>query len=122
MKTQNSADSSLAKPKKLIRSGITVKLKEGEWEEVTDLNELNKLYALKIREELSEIQQADHKDIMEFIDLIEVAYQFAFENGFDKHLILTKMIQKRESKGVFGKLALNNLNPNNPSNQLYFDE
>ena len=41
------------KPKKLIRSGITEKLKKGEWEIVADQDELNKLYASKVREELA---------------------------------------------------------------------
>jgi hypothetical protein len=69
------------RPKKLIRSLITGKLKAGEWENITDQDELNRLYAIKIREELAEIQESGHS---------------------------------------FGRLALNNLNPNNPSNKLYF--
>ena len=58
------------KPKKLIRKFITEKLKDGEWETITDQDELNRLYAIKIREELAEVQASDHKDIMEFVDLI----------------------------------------------------
>lgn len=65
------------KPKKLIRKFITEKLKEGEWETITDQDELNRLYAIKVREELAEIQATDHKDIMEFVDLIQVAFSFA---------------------------------------------
>ena len=109
------------KPKKLIRSKITDKLKEGEWETVTDTDELNKLYAIKIREELNEIQMADHKDIMEFVDLIQVATAFAYENGFTMEQLDSAMVEKNEKKGTFGRLVLNNLNPSNPSNKLYFE-
>ena len=111
----------MEKPKKLIRKNITEKLKYGEWETIEDQSELNRLYAIKIREELAEIQQADHKDIFEFVDLISVALAFAEQNGFTPLEISDAMIQKRNSKGDFGRLALNNLNPSNPSNSLYFN-
>jgi len=31
------------------------------------------------------------------------------------------LVEKSVNKGTFGRLALNNLNPNNPSNKLYFE-
>jgi predicted house-cleaning noncanonical NTP pyrophosphatase (MazG superfamily) len=108
-------------PKKLIRKKTTSKLKEGEWEEISDLNELNKLYALKIREELSEIQQSDHKDIMEFVDLIQVAFSFAKMNGFRHEELAMSITLKSLDKGTFGRIVLNNLNPENPSNKIYFE-
>lgn len=109
------------KPKKLIRKFITEKLKEGEWEIITDQNELNKLYALKIHEELEEIQTSEYKDIMEFVDLIQVAFSFAKQNGFTYEQLSVALIEKSVEKGSFGRLALNNLNPENPSNKLYFE-
>jgi predicted house-cleaning noncanonical NTP pyrophosphatase (MazG superfamily) len=109
------------KPKKLIRKFITDKLKEGEWETITDQNELNQLYAFKVREELAEIQESDHKDIMEFVDLIQVAFSFAKQNGFTHEQLSIALVEKSINKGSFGRLALNNLNPNNPSNKLYFE-
>ncbi len=109
------------KPKKLIRKFITEKLKEGEWETITDQDELNRLYAIKIREELAEVQESNHKDIMEFADLLEVVYCFANENGFDRKAIDRAAFEKFNTKGSFGRLALNNLNPRNPSNKLYFE-
>lgn len=109
------------KPKKLIRKFITGKLKEGEWETITDQKELNQLYAIKVREELAEIQESDHKDIMEFVDLIQVAFSFAKQNGFTHEQISTALVEKSVNKGTFGRFALNNLNPNNPSNKLYFE-
>ena len=108
------------KAKKLIRKYITEKLKEGEWETITDQSELNKLYAIKVREELAEIQQSEHKDIMEFVDLIEVAFSFAKQNGFTHEQLSMALIEKTIEKVSFGRLALNNLNPSNPSNELYF--
>ena len=109
------------KPKKLIRKFITEKLEEGEWETITDQKELNKLYALKIKEELIEVQNSGHKDIMEFVDLIQVAFSFAKQNGFTHEQISSALVEKTINKGGFGRLALNNLNPNNPSNKVYFE-
>jgi predicted house-cleaning noncanonical NTP pyrophosphatase (MazG superfamily) len=108
-------------PKKLIRQNITQKLKEGEFENITDQVELNKLYALKIKEELTEIQESDHKDIMEFVDLIQVSLNFAEQNGFSTEEILFSLMKKSTEKGNFSNLVLNNLNPQNPSNKLYFE-
>lgn len=109
------------KPKKLIREKIVSKLKEGEFENVTDLKELNKLYAIKVREELAEIQESDHKDIMEFVDLIQVAVCFAEQNGFSHEQIELHANIKYVEKGKFSNLVLNNLNPENLSNKLYFE-
>ena len=108
------------KPKKLIREKITSKLKEGEFENITNQEELNALYALKIKEELAEIQDSDHKDIMEFVDLIQVAVCFAEQNGFSYEQIELAGNIKYVEKGKFSNLVLNNLNPENPSNKLYF--
>lgn len=110
------------KPKKLIREKITSKLKEGEFENITDLSELNKLYAIKVREELAEIQDSEHKDIMEFVDLIQVAVCFAEQNGFSQEQIELFANIKYVEKGKFSNLVLNNLNPENPSNKLYFEK
>lgn len=109
------------KPKKLIRKFVTEKLKEGEWETITDQEELNRLYAIKIREELAEVQASEHKDIMEFVDLIQVAFSFAKQNGFTHEQLSIALVEKSIEKGSFGRLALNNLNPANPSNKLYFE-
>lgn len=110
------------KPKKLIRSLISEKLKDGEWEEVTNQDELNRLYAMKIREELLEIQESKHLDIMEFVDLIQVAFSFAKQNGFTHEQLSVALVEKSFEKGAFGRIALNNLNPDNPSNRIYFEE
>lgn len=110
------------KPKKLIRNRITEKLKAGEWETITDQKELNRLYALKIQEELAEIQASKHQDVMEFADLIDVAISFALENGFTEDKIFKAISNKHGNNGYFDRTALNNLNPNNPSNKLYFEQ
>ena len=109
------------KPKKLIRNFVTHNLKKEEWETITDRDELNRLYALKIREELAEIQASEHKDIAEFADLITVVLSFAKQNGFTHDQLQRAMFDKCFEKGVFSNTALNNLNPNNPSNKLYFE-
>lgn len=109
-------------PKKLIRKYVTAILKVSEWEFIEDQNELNELYALKIQEELEEIQQSEHKDIMEFVDLIQVAFCFAKQNGFTHEQIGSALAKKAIEKGTFSNIALNNLNPENPSNKLYFKD
>jgi predicted house-cleaning noncanonical NTP pyrophosphatase (MazG superfamily) len=109
------------KPKKLIREKIKEKLQPGEFERIEDKAELNVLYALKIKEELAEIQSSDHKDVMEFVDLFDVTIAFAEQNGFDIEELIRRSNEKMEKKGSFSDLALNNLNPHNPSNLLYFN-
>lgn len=109
-------------PKKLIRDKIIDKLIPDEWETISNQDELNQLYAIKVREELAEIQQSDHKDIMEFVDLMDVAYAFAKQNGFTQDQITAARLEKLKEKGIFGRLALNNLNPENPSNKMYFPD
>lgn len=110
------------KPKKLIRNKIIEKLKDGEYETITDKDELNRLYGIKVREELEEIKASNHKDIMEFVDLIQVAFSFAKQNGFTHEQLSIALIEKTVDKGLFGRIALNNLNPENPSNKIYFEK
>jgi len=45
----------------------------------------------------------------------------AIQNGFTHEQISTALVEKSVNKGTFGRLALNNMNPNNPSNKLYFE-
>ena len=110
------------KPKKLIREGKWIsKFNPNELETVKDLNELNKLYILKIKEELQEIINSDFKDIFEFADLIQVCVDFAKVNGIEAKDLRASVVEKFISKGGFNNTALTNLNPENPSNNLYFD-
>ncbi len=109
-------------PKKLIRTGVTLKLEHNEVEIIDNKEELNKLFALKVREELAEIQASDHKDLSEFADLYQVVRDFAKVNGFDIVELSQAAVAKTVEKGEFEGYALNNLNPENPSNKLYFDE
>ena len=111
----------MQKPKKLIREQTIHKLKEGEWETIEDQEELNKLYALKIKEELREIQTSGHTDIMEFADLLQAVYSFALQNGFTQEELTLAFTTKAIEKGVFKRTALNNINPHNPSNIIYFE-
>ena len=105
--------------KKLIRNKIVERLDASEWELITDTAQLNHLYALKVQEELNEIIRARFKDGLEFADLIEVAYAFANANGFTSAEIDSLRSQKEVLRGGFSGIALTNLDPNNPSNQIY---
>ena len=109
-------------PKKLIRDGVIPHLKEGETEIITDPDKLNELYQLKLREEMEEIKASNHEDIMEFVDLVEVARTYAQVNGFGSVTLDRALNDKRNRKGIFGNVVLNKLNPNNSSNDLYFKE
>lgn len=119
-KTDNFKHMTQKKAKKLIRKFVIEKLKDGEWETIKDQKELNELYALKVQEELLEIQASSHQDITEFSDLISVAFSFAQENGFKYEDLMSEILLKSSEKGKYARLALNNLNPENPSNKLYF--
>lgn len=98
------------------------KIPDHEVEYVNDKQELNKLFDLKIREELLEIKASDHNDVFEFADLYEVLMAFAANNGYTLSDITEAVLQKRLERGTFNFVVLNTLNPNNPSNKLYFDE
>lgn len=106
---------------KLVRSGTRKVVSADELKGITDLDELNKLYALKIKEELLEIQTADHKDINEFADLLQVVCDFALTNGIAVEDLFMASERKLKAKGAFSNLVLTNLNPNNPSNKIYFE-
>jgi len=113
-------------PKKLIREIVAEdiknsKRKENEIEIISDQNELNNLYELKIQEEINEIKNSEYNDIYEFVDLIHVAFCFAEQNGFSIEEIANAMNKKGSEKGFFSNVALNNLNPENLSNKIYFD-
>ena len=108
------------KPKKLIRNEIIYKIKPEEWEVISEKGELYKLYDLKVQEELNEIIESERKDILEFADLVQVAFDYARESGFSKKELLKAVSEKAKLKGKFSDIVLNNLNPSNPSNKLYF--
>lgn len=108
------------KPMKLIRDKVIAKLKAGEVRHVLNEDDLNDLYMLKVLEELGEIEKSDFKDAMEFADILEAIYTLAARNGFDKEYLERAMFQKREKKGGFSNLVLVNMNPNNPSNRIYY--
>jgi predicted house-cleaning noncanonical NTP pyrophosphatase (MazG superfamily) len=108
------------RPKKLIRHKTIKFLQQNEFEIVTDKDELNKLYAMKVQEELLEIQRAKHKDIEEFCDLITVAVCWAQQNGFSLQQIMDVGNAKINNKGDFTDVALTNMNPSNKSNEIYF--
>lgn len=105
-------------PKKLVRNKIVDNLSDDEWELVDNQSELNFLFALKVQEELQEIETANYQDIFEFADLIQTVYDFAYQNGFDKKAVDLALADKHFEKGSFGKIALKNMNPDN--NQIYY--
>jgi len=108
-------------PKKLIRDKISAQLEITKTQYVYDHKELNKLYDLKVQEETSEIKFAEHSDIKEFADLIQVAYDWALVNGFTKNQVNEAIIDKANTNGTFSNIVLLDLDIERQSNHLYFE-
>ena len=109
------------KPKKLVREGLVKFSPDAHFERITDPEELNALYALKIKEELHKIQSSSHNDVVKFANLIDVAMSFAQENGHSLEELHEVSAIQEEKRGIYSSLALNNLMPNDPSNVSYFE-
>jgi predicted house-cleaning noncanonical NTP pyrophosphatase (MazG superfamily) len=107
--------------KKLIRDKMAFNLNPDELDYCHNKEELMELYSLKLREEIEEIKGSDYKDIMEYGDLIQVALGLASLNGYSFDDVIKAMNDKYELKGGFSNLVLTSLNPNNPSNKIYFE-
>ena len=100
--------------KKLIRDKMAFNLNPDELDYCHNKEELMELYSLKLREEIEEIKGSDYKDIMEYGDLIQVALGLASLNGYSFDDVIKAM-------NGFSNLVLTSLNPNNPSNKIYFE-
>jgi predicted house-cleaning noncanonical NTP pyrophosphatase (MazG superfamily) len=107
-------------PRKLIRNLIPKKFGGIEYDREQNLNNLNKLYELKVKEELQEIIDSGCKDITEFADLIQVVEDWARVNNINALDLSDAQHDKAVDKGTFDNTVITNLNPNNPSNSLYF--
>lgn len=107
-------------PKKLICHKTINYLQNGEYEYIEDIDELNKLYTLKVIEELAEVAASNYKDVDEFADLIKTVYAFAHANKIAPDMLSLAIIERAAIKGVMENAALINMNPSNPSNDLYF--
>jgi len=106
-------------PRKLIRNGVIQKLKIEEWTLETNKEELNRLFDLKVKEELDEIIRSERRDVYEFADLLQVAHDYAALNGFSDDDLYKAIDQKLTDKGAFTNAVLISLNPNNSSSKLY---
>lgn len=107
-------------PKKLIRSKIIAYLKDNEWEYCNNIDILNDLFALKVKEELSEIILSGYSDVYEFTDLLDTVLSFAKLNGYHLEYLLAASKKKSDERGLINKIVLTNLNTSNPSNDIYF--
>jgi predicted house-cleaning noncanonical NTP pyrophosphatase (MazG superfamily) len=106
-------------PKKLIRSKIVPNLQDNEWYYCDNKDELNKLFALKIQEELSEVTASGNSDIYEFADLLETVFSFAKLNGYDHKALKKACLKKANERGSINNIVLTNLDPDNVSNKIY---
>ena len=110
------------KVKKLVRDKVKEKLHTSEYEYCENKEELNNLVCQKIREELLEVINSDFSDIKEFADLTQIVQHLCKINGFSSSQINKAIIEKTKERGGFSNLVLTNLNPNNSSNNIYFEE
>jgi len=107
--------------KKLVRDKIA--RKAGNTIHISDA-ELDKLYRIKLEEELQEFLAADNPQ-----DLIEEAGDLvtligAYMNYIHKipfQTVFDKSIEKSAKRGFFSNVVMRKLNPFNPSNQIYYD-
>lgn len=110
------------KVKKLVRDKIIEYLHSSEYEICENKDELNNLVCQKIREELLEVINSDFDDIKEFADLVQIVQHLYKINAFTTSQINKAIIEKTKERGGFSNLVLTNLNPNNSSNNMYFEE
>jgi predicted house-cleaning noncanonical NTP pyrophosphatase (MazG superfamily) len=116
----------LIRTKKAHRLLSENKLKEEELSTVFidtyGIDEFRELLILKIKEELEEVKFSRYRDIDEFADLVEAVRCLATLSNISIVEILYKADAKRELDGDFiAGTILKNLNPNNPSNKIYFE-
>lgn len=108
--------------KKLIRTEFAKTLKPEEIDYEYNIEELKRLYLLKIKEELNEIIDSDYKDIFEYADLIEAIYGLAEMNNINRIHIMDARMDKFYEKGGFTNVILKKLNPANASNRVYLED
>jgi len=113
-------------PRKLVRDKNPEHCKakgvKAEHEVISDRQEIRRLFRLKIMEELQEIQDSGHKDINEFADLVQAAVSYARMSGHTFDDLFDAIMDKKRKLGAFSNVVLTTLNPDNPSNRVYFDE
>lgn len=102
---------------KLIRNQAKVANPE-DVTKITDKEELNKLFALKIEELKQDSIRVGNNDINKFADLLEVIFDWAWLNGFNFEQVKETHI-KRLDTGWFDGTVLTKLDFNNPSNKIY---
>ena len=105
--------------RKLIRTLFASTLKPEEIEQVENKAELNKLYKLKILEELNEISMSEFKDTKEYADLLETIEGMMRVNDVKEQDVLFEKKKKQLERGYIHKTVLKKLNPANASNVVY---
>lgn len=108
--------------KKLVRTKLAEeKIPPHELSTTKDRISTNKLFAKKLIEECIEYLDSDCKDPSEAGDVLQVSLDWFKYNELDNVVISFTKMEKEGERGGFGKYILNNLNPNNESNEIYFN-
>lgn len=108
-------------PVKLIRDLHADKLDASIVRTEKDPVKLNKLFELKILEEVEEIKNSGYNNVYEFVDLLEATNAFIRYNCDMREFEMANL-EKLSDRGGISNKVLTDLNPNNPSNKIYFKE
>lgn len=107
---------------KLVRDKSPKLYKGREFRKISNQDELNNLYHKKMIEEVAEIKDSDFLDCNEYADLIQVAISCAEMNGISAGHVLDAVMRKAKNRGVFTDLVMDDINPNKPTNKIYFQD
>lgn len=107
---------------KLIRDKEIDKLNKEDYSFIHDnLDELNRLYMLKIQECAAQIKNTEYKDPHAFAELIQATKDFALMNGgIDIDELVDAIEELDVRNGEYSNTIQINLSPNDPSNAIYF--
>jgi hypothetical protein len=108
--------------RKLVRNKLAQRIREkGDTVYVIkDKLQRNKLFMLKVLEEVREIEASNFEDDREFADLLQVVKDWIDDNGMNesvKDLRFNKMLDL----GTYEGDAVQP-DPNNPSNAIYYEK
>lgn len=107
--------------RKLVRNKLAQRIREkGDTVYVIkDKLERNRLFMLKVLEEVREIEASNFEDDKEFGDLLQIVYDWALVNGKADEIVAL-MNKKVAEQGRYEGDAVQPA-PNNPSNAIYYE-
>lgn len=107
--------------RKLVRNKLAQRIREKGDTVYVIKNKLerNRLFMLKVLEEVREIEASNFEDDREFADLLQIIYDWASVNGKADEIV-SLMNNKVADQGRYEGDAVQP-DPNNPSNAIYYE-